>query len=394
MVSENSTPAKMSFNLPADFSKATLDGYARLNRESRVGRVAETYGNLTRGAGFIASGRPLAQVPDIDQDRLAAYVAESQRRGIDFVYTLNATHYGNREFSAEGVAAFKRQLHELHEIGVRRLVVTLPQLFEIIRSTGLDFDLTASVLCQVTTANRAAFYQAAGAHRIVLDESLNRNFAELRRIRRAFTGDLEVIVNPYCHADCCYRLFHYNQVAFTNQGEDSATSYFANRCTAWVNDDPANILKRAWIRPEDVHFYREIGIHHFKLQGRHQISLSLRGEEWKGDPVRAAAAYLEEHHEGDLNELIYLFNPIFSNLVPRLDNRLLDGFLEPFVKGTHSCSSDCAACGYCRKFAAGKLDLAVGEYHRLRTQKAMMACDEFAQLLWEAAADRPPHFPL
>ncbi len=69
-------------------------------------------------------------------------------------------------------------------------------------------------------------------------------------------------------------------------------------------ESPANLLRMAWIRPEDLKYYTAIGIHYFKIQGR-QAAL-------KGDIVKTVQCYMEQSFEGNLMELLDAFSPTNS----------------------------------------------------------------------------------
>ena len=58
------------------------------------------------------------------------------------------------------------------------MIVALPPLIEIVKSTGLDFRIKASVFCQVTTRNRALVFKNMGVDKIVVDEALVREMQE------------------------------------------------------------------------------------------------------------------------------------------------------------------------------------------------------------------------
>ena len=199
------------FSIPADFKKETIDGFYRLNRQYPESRVIEVYGSVTAN-NTIGTGRLSNYLGTIDLLDLYDYAAYAAERGIEFNYTLNASHLFNREFSTDGAGEIVSFLHQLREGGIRALTVALPSLMELIQSTGLDFKIKASCICQITSAIKAGVYKNMGAYRIVPDESLNRDFAALKRIQKTFGDGVEVIANQICDQNCIYRMFHYNMI--------------------------------------------------------------------------------------------------------------------------------------------------------------------------------------
>jgi hypothetical protein len=139
--------------------------------------------------------------------------------------------------------------------------------------------------------------------RIVVDESVNRNFKVLKRIKEAVGVPVEIIVNSILHTDCTWRMFHYNQIAGDSLEESSgcSNSYYPHKCLQRRYENKSNLLKLTWVRPEDLKYYLAVGINYFKLQGRPRVL--------KGDPVKALEAYFKEDYHGDLFKLLDLFAP-------------------------------------------------------------------------------------
>jgi collagenase-like PrtC family protease len=336
------------FSVPSDFKKETIDKYDALHRKYGDSRVLETYGNITVG-NFFESGRSVELLPEVDFSGLEEYVNYSRQKNIDFHYTMNASHMQNKEFTRQGILQVMNFLEKLYEIGVRSLTVALPTIMEIVNSMDRDFKIKASVICQVTNANKAIFYKELGARRIVADESIVRDFKTLRKIRKAFGENVEVIVNPVCNRDCTYRMFHYNQISTDSVKvtSDASSNYFVHRCLVRRCKNIGNLLKIAFIRPEDIPYYNDAGIRYFKLQGRDTLH--------RGDIVRAVEHYFKRSFDGNLMDLIDIFGSNSSFNV-HIDNKKLDGFIKPFVEKDGFCNNDCPNCRYCDKFAERAID--------------------------------------
>ncbi len=336
------------FCMPTDFKKETIDAYDRLNKAYKNSKILETYGNITRGDN-VGSGRAANQIPDADLLDLKLFIEYAKHKNIGFNYTINATTLRNREFTPQGVSEIKDFLRDLYGAGVRSLTVALPSLIEIIKSTGYDFEIKASTLCQITNVNKAIAYKKKGIDRIVVDESINRDVRNLRRIREEFGDHVELIINPICLKDCVYRMFHYNEITEDSVGcsNDVSVNYYEHRCVLQRSSNISNMLRMCFVRPEDLRYYTNIGIHYFKLQGRHLVH--------KGDAVRTVKAYFDESFDGDVMDLAYLFHWQNSFKIP-FDNKKLDGFIEPFFTKDDFCKRDCKTCGYCEAFAKKIID--------------------------------------
>jgi collagenase-like PrtC family protease len=336
------------FCMPTDFKKETIDIYNDLNQIYPGAKIIETYGNVSIG-GQIGSGRAVDQLPESDLLDLKLFIEYSKQKNIDFNYTINATHLQNREFTPEGLSEIKTFLKDLYHAGVRSVTVALPSLLEIIHALGFDFEVRASTLCQITTVNKAAAYKKKGVKRIVVDESINRDFKTLRRIREVFGDKVEMIVNPICLKDCIYRMFHYNEITGDSleRANNVGVNFYEHRCVLQRNSKISNLLRMCFVRPEDLKYYTGIGIRYFKLQGRHLVL--------KGDAVKTVKAYLDQSYDGDFMDLQYLFHSQNSFRID-FDNKKLEGFIKPFVEIDGFCKRDCEECGYCETFAQRIID--------------------------------------
>lgn len=323
----------------ADFKKETIDAYAELNnRFSTKARVIETYGQMTIG-NSMTGGRVCHDIPKIYFDKLRDYVEYSESRNIAFNYSLNGFCMGNKEFTSSGLSEIYCFIKSLYHIGIRSITVSSIAIMEMIRTKFPDIEIKISIINQVNTVNKLEQYLKLGADRIVVDEGINRDFPLLKKL--AGMAKIELIVNSLCAEDCIYRGHHYNQTAHASLIDDEQIlTYYNHRCMLYRSSQAENILKLCWIRPEDIHYYREAGIRYFKIQGRHTASM--------GHPVEAVKCYMEESYNGNLIDLLELFNCPY-NFKVSLDNKRLDRFILPFTQASF-CHSDCGNCSYCKDF--------------------------------------------
>jgi collagenase-like PrtC family protease len=369
------------FSVPADFNKKTIDKYARLNEVYRDSRLVETYGNITVD-NRMGSGRTVNLLPGVGLDELAEYAAYSREKNIDFNYTMNVSCMGNREFESETIAVIKTFLGELYEAGVRWLTVTMPSLIELIRSTKYDFRLKASTICQVTNPDKALAYKRMGVDRIVVDESVNRDFKTLERIGNCFGSGVEIIANVICYKNCIYRMFHYNQISgdSIDQANKTSCDFFVNRCVLQRYQNISNLLRINWIRPEDLHYYTGTGIDYFKLQGRQAVL--------RGDPVKALEYYFKEDYDGDLMELLDMFDPMTRFRVG-MDNKELAGFIDAFYRKENFCKNDCTGCSYCETFAKKCIDFKKAEEAVNMAGEFYRGYDDYRKMLLDTEPGKP-----
>ncbi|BCJ94178.1 protease [Anaerocolumna cellulosilytica] len=328
------------FSIPADFKIETVDKYIDIN-ERYDDQIIETYGQINSKDNLFGSGRPWDLIPLVGWGELEKYICYSQKNNIKFNYVLNSLCLGNKEFTDEGVDEILCFIKQLYSIGITSLTVAMPSLIELIKYTGLPFEIKASTICNITNSDRAKSYKTMGVDRIVLDESINRDFNELRAIRKVYGEKVELIANVICYKNCIYRFYHHNQMSHDwEYGKKNSIDYYSNRCALKRMDKPENILKMNFIRPEDITYYEDIGIQYFKLQGRQAVM--------KGNLPKAVESYFKRSYDGDLLLLLDSFTPT-NNFRQPIHNKSLDGFIEPFYRN-NICSNNCSQCNYCSEF--------------------------------------------
>ena len=328
------------FCVAADFKTDTIDAYQQLNdKYAHKAKVVETYGQMTIN-NIVTGGRVHHDIPHIDILQLENYIKYSKERGIGFNYSLNGYCTGNMEFTRNGLECIYDFVKKLYNIGVTSVTVSSIAILEMIKTMFPDISVKVSIINQVNTINKLAQYKDFGVDCVVIDESVNRNFPLLKKMAKIMK--IELIANSLCSKDCIFRGHHYNQTAHASlmNNEDQIITYYNYRCMLTRSQKDENILKLCWIRPEDIHFYNDIGIYSFKLQGRHTVV--------NGKPVEVVKCYMERLYDGNLIELLEMFNTPYKFKVG-LDNKKLNGFIEPFT-ATSFCNSDCNSCNYCEKF--------------------------------------------
>jgi collagenase-like PrtC family protease len=367
------------FCMPSDFKSETIDEYHEINNRYSHAQIAETYGQLAPDTVF-GSCRSPRGLPEVDWACLENYVKYSSDRGIGFNYVINATCMANEELTKSGYQKIGDFLKRLESAGVGWVTISLPSLMEIVKYTAPQLKIKASTVSQINSPLKAKFYEELGISRIVLDEDIHRKFDVLRDIRAVYTGELEVIVNSFCVNDCPFKMFHYNSFSHSHTNRDEC-SYFQSRCHL-MHIGAENFLKLNWIRPEELHYYYDLGIRYFKIQGRTNVI--------DGNPAKAASCYMDERYEGDLIALLELFSTGRPLAIAdcTIDNASLDGFFDRFAADPGFCRKVCSECGYCRQFAEKSMKKSdIGMLEMMSLMKGFLA-DRFCDGLKQQAADK------
>ena len=366
-------------------------------------KVTELYGKLP--ADFVGGGRPTPLLPRVSKKAAALHIATAHKYNLKFNYLLNSLCLDNLEFTKSGRREILRLIEWLTRIGVDSVTIATPFMFRLIKKEFPSLKISVSSQANVNNVREAKFWEDLGVDQITLSIfDVSRNFPLLKEIRKAVKCHLQLIANLRCLAGC--PLFRYHNLN-NNHGSQAqhilkgfVLAYYPRKCQYQRISSPVEYIKSNWIRPEDVHYYEELGIDSLKfvdrlLGTRHIISI--------------VKAYTQGYYNGNLLDLVpfaskvmhdssffsyswrcmrYFFRPFLVNvfrlqkgrkLVFRekiyIDNKKLDGFLDYFIEG--KCNFLCEpSCDYCNQFARQAVSIDLEFQDRFKSR----ARDFFNQL--------------
>lgn len=349
------------FKLGTNFDLRLIDEIAKENAKHKTNHVTEIYGSIREHAALAA--RPDFRLPDVSELDLCKYIDRASNAGLQFNYTLNSINpYGSKSELLAHESDVKALVKWLHDAGVWRVTVANPMLLEMI----CDIDVKNRPLIEMSTVAHIDcvtqikyFFEKHGISKICANLNKNRDFAWLKAAAKYCNNhniELELMANEFCgvggsnyathcvYRDSCY-ICHSTNV--TKEDAESFNNYPMRLCTLGRNENPSNWLKSKFIRPEDIHYYREIGVTSFKLTGRTGSTDLL---------MKVCRAYLNENFDGNLLEL---WKPLESITQHKdesfthynIPNKALDGFIDKFVTG-HNCDNEVCGdtCRYCNNF--------------------------------------------
>ena len=373
----------------------------------------EIYGKLN--IGLIGGGRPALTMPEVKKSKVREFVTEAHRRNLKFNYLMNGTCFDNLEISKKGYRDIRKTLDWLSESGVDGISVSLPMVMEIIKKNYPQFSISASVQVRIDSFEKARYWQNLGADKVNISYvDINKNFDEIKKIREKTTVKIQTIANLMCMNKCPMVTLHANYNAHASQRDHVMNNftfdYYLFSCAEKLLSNPVEILRSAFIRPEDLHYYEEAGVDNIKLVERSMTTEAL---------ALIVKAYTERSYDGNMMDLIhglskyiiynkdkyywkglkYLLQPTKINILKAhklvsqlnvarkekefnesfdlyIDNKKLDGFMDFFYKG--HCERDCQTCHYCDNFAKKAIHylVPVEEHEKimqsLRDTKSMM----------------------
>ena len=346
------------FKVGVNFDFELLNAIEKVNKSSKKNVVSELYGSDRLHHELAA--RPAFRLPEIDCDHFERYVNEARARGIMFNYTMNSIiPFGSKSEFVKHIPDIVRFVEYCESVGVYRITIANPMMLEVIRKhANSDIEIEASTIMHIDTITQIKYlYEKYGVKKICCNLNKNRNFSFLEKAAEYCNKNgiiLELMVNEFCGVGgdnyathCIYRDSCYICHATNKNLEDTLTlnEYPMGLCTPSRNENPANWLKLKFIRPEDIKYYNEIGINHFKITGRTGSTNYI---------VKVLKAYLDESFDGNLLEL---WKPLESikdssveNIFPyNIPNKKLDKFLLHWVVRRANCDNKVCGenCHYC-----------------------------------------------
>ncbi len=282
---------------------------------------------------YIGTGR--VNLGHAGLEEVARHTEYCHNNGVKIEMVLNSSCMGGQQLTPEGYNLIHWYISNLEDIGVDTVVVADPYIIEMI-ANEFNIPVVVSVLAFVDCSQKAEFFEQLGASSIVIDSNVNRHFDVLEAIRDAVDCELKLLVNEGCLYRCPFRYAHFNFFSHVNgppPRPNVQDDYYYHKCLTMRINDPSQILKSPFIRPEDLEEYAHI-TDVFKIGGRsHFINWILN----------CVDAYAAESYDGNLmdlmdcpKDLVDLFN---------IPNKALDGAIEQWKKH----STVCHTCGYCQR---------------------------------------------
>ena len=339
-----------SFSIPADFQASTMEEIGKRNEKWEM-PIKDVYGSLN--PSILGSGRRSSVLRPIKIDVLKKYIEVCNQHDVQFSYTLNFNCASNMEFTAKRKKEIIKFLQKLNSIGVKKFTTALPSIIELINYAAPDAKVSVSVVSNVDSIGRLKHYQSLkNVNRIMVPEYMNRKVAKLEKLiayGKTQGYDFGTIVNGLCLIDCPHREFHYSFHSHAIGNTDyQPFDYYGLRCHSFKLDNPEEVLKMGWIRPEDLKHYVNLGVSVFKIAGREMA---------KPDFLRVVDIYNQGTYDGNLWEFFRCFSSP-PNSSEKLDlakmfdiqNKELGQFTKRFFESKSFCSTkDCETCNYCKE---------------------------------------------
>lgn len=143
--------------------------------------------------------------------------------------------------------------------GVTGVTVANLKLAQAIKEALPEHFVSASILMGIGRPDQALI-AGDSVDAVTADNRLIRDLRSLQELRRAFRGELRLIVNEACLPGCLYRTQHFYEMGYSKSLPQSL-------CQEMLDERPWLRLTGAWILPRHLRWYD--GLHDcLKLAGR------------------------------------------------------------------------------------------------------------------------------
>ncbi len=398
----------ISFDVGTNFDYRIFDIIKKYDKKHSITNL---YGKLRRDG--LPGGRTAAIVPDFSMDQFKDYLKECQKNNLTFNYLINPLSLDQNMLDPTVGKQIREFIHTLYDIGVRAVTLNSPALIHYVKKNFPDMFVTLGLYAYPTKIQQIEYWRNWGVDEITLDHCFNRRFDLLRQLLTQYKDTdlyLRVIANNLCLRECPFRLAH---GCFTGHSDPDRSSidYSLINCNYYKVTQPSRILSSEWIRPDDLHYYRELA----EETGNRHFAVKLVDRTRTTDFIeRVIRAYMEESYEGNLLDILNwpstknmaqqkmiqkitedseaaparpaggpppgrpalrFAEQMYPDVPPRfgrtmtfpelyIDNRKLDGFIEHFVHDYRCDETLCHggmtegeadnfrnACGYCEAWA-------------------------------------------
>lgn len=361
----------MRLSIGTNFDPALVAALATIDE------VRDLYGCLAQHV--VGHGRPAPSVPQVSREEVAEHVQLVHDAGMTFTYLLNAPSMGGRQFSPDTRKEIREHLDWIAGIGVDAVTVSLPDLAQWVVARYPQIKVKISHNCYVRTLEQALPYQEMGASMITLHQTATRRFDLLEELRQTLSIPIQIICTidcmPGCPSSIGYHMSATSTLSSTRAKPNQHNRHSSGYCFSWCHlkklENPEEILKGGFLRPEDLALYQRHGVDEFKLDTRVLTTDHI---------LERVNAFSSRSYEGDLKRLLSVFSlgyktrtggqmgsgdaaagespeqtffklgqhVDFSTLMS-LDNAALAHFIEMFEET--GCNLDCASCNYCMHYA-------------------------------------------
>ncbi len=306
-----------NYSLATSWDDGLVKAVFTLNQHCSSRKVTELYGSFQ--TSITGSGRPPHRLPAVSHKKAREHIRYANKYGLGFNYIMNTPHFRGKENDPQWGTDVKQFITDLKMMGVSSLTITSPFLITIVKKEFPSFKINLSLIAGVSTVEEARRYEDMGVDVINLDpHTINRDFDRIKNIIDAVNCEIELYANIPCLSNCRNRDKHYELVGYSSQEgypNKVVVDPLMAGCSLEYLNDPVQLLRSPFIRPEDVPEYKKLGVEVFKLSDRSETTTFLS---------TTAKAYMELSYKGNLFDLIFRKGRKFKVGIKSLHPEIVD----------------------------------------------------------------------
>lgn len=267
-----------------------------------------------------AAGNDIGEI-----ERLCRY---ARRFGARIFVTLNTILYDNELEEA------RRLLLEFQEAGADAVIAQDFALLKIAAESGLGIPLHASTQCAIRTPEQAAFHEALGFSRLVLERELS--LEQIRRIRNAVSCELEFFIHGalcVCYSGQCYLS---EEIAGRSANRGACIQACRSRYDLLDRDGRRLVRDKALLSLKDLNLkdrlaeLADAGITSFKIEGR------LKNASYVKNVVRDCSEELDRIVAADSGYCRSSFGKVRGGFTPDTEKTFNRGYTQLFIDGSRN----------------------------------------------------------
>ena len=308
-----------SITIPCHWDKETINKIVKQNKEIGGPQVIEVYGALPDG-GPVGHGRSSESVAQVSREEACDFRSYLQEQGLNFTYLLNAPfRLGDEKQRTELDEYLKWVIEDLHPDAV---TISSPELMKIVREISSEISIHISTIAGVKNTADLEKYLDFKPSRLVPHHDCGKDFITLKELVEMASKhniEIELLSTESCLRRCPNREAHYKYLA-----QKTKDGSFHTTCNTKKIENPAEfLLAGGVIRPEDMDFYKKLGVRYFKISGRSKPAT------WLPEVVEA---YQRKSYDGNLIRLLGIDPKLGAENWIYIDNKALNGFIENYPR--------------------------------------------------------------
>ncbi|KKQ80611.1 MAG: Peptidase, U32 superfamily [Parcubacteria group bacterium GW2011_GWC2_38_7] len=299
------------FSLATNFDPKLLSEVDRLNKKYLESRVFEVYGALP--ISLTGSGRSAIGLPAVSTTDLEEHIRLAHQYSLKFNYLMNSSSVGDLNN-----AVYCKQLDEflnyLINIQVDSITLADEMLIKYVKEKFPELPVHVSLITGVDAVEKAKMFSDLGVELITLNQhTINRDLKTIKAIVKAVDCRVMLYANISCLQNCPMRDAHYKWLSSQSNSStinsDQSVDKFILQCENKYFEDPTELLRSPFIRPEALKIYENVGANYFKLSDRRESTESL---------VEIAEAYMSQTFHGNLYSFLFRDDRKWSNAVRKV----------------------------------------------------------------------------